>query len=172
MTCAGTLSCSLTPGRDDAYKLRTRALRRTADLEQLRASPLAPPSYQWYWFHAARVFVCTFSSAILWNKRGYVPCPNSAFYSSTAGVKTYHIKRAAPLIFMAQLSRLSPFVEWTQQQTAKERTIINVVYRLELIHTENYRFLRPRAADFCYYLRMVNGVVKRPQSTTIHLSCP
>ncbi len=43
MTCAGTLSCSLTPGRDDAYKLRTRALRRAADLEQLRAFPLAPP---------------------------------------------------------------------------------------------------------------------------------
>ncbi len=27
-----------------AYKLRTRALRRTGDLEQLRAYPLAPPA--------------------------------------------------------------------------------------------------------------------------------
>ncbi len=44
----------------DAYYLRTRALRRTAGLEQLRAFPLAPRSDRWYWFHAARVFVCTF----------------------------------------------------------------------------------------------------------------
>ncbi len=28
-------------------------LMRTANLEQLRAFPLALPSYQWYWFHAA-----------------------------------------------------------------------------------------------------------------------
>ncbi len=30
----------------DAYKLRTRALTRTANLEQVRAFPLAPPTYQ------------------------------------------------------------------------------------------------------------------------------
>ncbi len=42
--CTGPLTCSLTPGRDDAYYLRTRAFRRTAGLEQLRALPLAPPS--------------------------------------------------------------------------------------------------------------------------------
>ncbi len=29
-------------------------------------------------------FVCTFSCAMLWNNRGYVPCPYSAFNSSTS----------------------------------------------------------------------------------------
>ncbi len=36
------------------------------------------------WMH----FLC----AILYNKRGYVPCPNSAFYLSTSGVKTYQLR--------------------------------------------------------------------------------
>ncbi len=35
-------------------------------------------------------FLCAF----LWNKRGYIPCPNSAFYSSTSGVKTYQCERS------------------------------------------------------------------------------
>ncbi len=42
MTCTGLLTYSLTLRRDDAYQQRTRALRRTADLEQLRCFPLAP----------------------------------------------------------------------------------------------------------------------------------
>ncbi len=48
------------------------------------------PTYQWYRFHAARVFYMHFLCGFLCNKRGYVPSPNSAFYSSTSGVKTYH----------------------------------------------------------------------------------
>ncbi len=44
MTCTDMLTYSLTLRRDDAYQQRTRALRRTADLEQLRVFLLAPPA--------------------------------------------------------------------------------------------------------------------------------
>ncbi len=45
------------------------------------------------------IFLCSplllicmyFLWALLCNIRGYVPCPKSAFYSSTSGVKTYHL---------------------------------------------------------------------------------
>ncbi len=38
------------------------------------------------------LFLC----AILWFERGYVPCPNSAFYSSISGVKTYQMGSTPP----------------------------------------------------------------------------
>ncbi len=37
------------------------------------------------------MFVGTFTCACLWNKRGYVPCSNLVFNSSTFGVKTYQL---------------------------------------------------------------------------------
>ncbi len=43
-----------------------------------------------------RFYIILCLCAFLWNKRGYVPCPNSAFYSSTSGVKTYQRTAALP----------------------------------------------------------------------------
>ncbi len=76
-------------GSRSSSLMRISCVRTTANLEQLCAFPLAPPSYQWYSFHAARVFACPFWCIFLCNKRGYIPCPNLAFYSSTSGVKIY-----------------------------------------------------------------------------------
>ncbi len=60
-------------------------------------SRIGSPSYQIYLFHDARVFCVRFLCAFLWNKRGYVPCPYSTFYSSTSGVKTFYLWCIDPL---------------------------------------------------------------------------
>ncbi len=63
--------------------------------------PIGSPSYQWYWFHAARVFVCTFF--MRWNKRVYVPCPNSAFLAYLRGQDVSHsIKQGSRLSWLVQ----------------------------------------------------------------------
>ncbi len=83
---------------------------------------MGSPNHQLYWFHTVRVSVCTFLCAILWNKCGYVPCPNSAFYSSTSGVKTYQLEtqiRTKSLVLrgqIIQLQILSVFLRWNIQK--------------------------------------------------------
>ncbi len=63
---------SLTLWRADAYQQRKRALRRTADLEQLRAFPLATPAtnkyYSWFALFNALFSVIYVAnlSALIW----------------------------------------------------------------------------------------------------------
>ncbi len=72
-------------------KVLMHALRPTADLEQLRAFPLAPPDTNNITPPAARSFACTFKRLFLCNICDYYLCPNSAICVSFPRVKTYQV---------------------------------------------------------------------------------